>query len=146
MINWRRHKNICRKSDANVGLAPTPIDGQTTRTDVTPTLNRREPMSTSPFETCRLIYRPTTEHAAELLSWMQGPGGRVGFMAWFELHAAYGDMSRELGLEPASWTAVARELRRLVPQPKRYVGKERVRMWDIPAAGVPRQRAPAATA
>ena len=131
MMFWRSAR---RNRSTAVRPAATPIDAQSTRTDVVPTLNQRVSIPKTPNETFHLAYRPASEHAAELLSWLQGPGGRVGYMTWLELHAAYGDMSRELGLEPMNWTAVARELRRLIPQPKRYVGPNRVRMWQIPSA------------
>jgi hypothetical protein len=68
------------------------------------------------------------------LTWMQGPGGRTGFIPHSELAIAYLDAAIEHGLEPHSWTAIGRELRRLIPQPKRYVGPLRTRMWHIPSA------------
>lgn len=79
-----------------------------------------------------LNYAPAADQAAVFLQWMQGPGGRTGYFPFNELAEAYVEWAVEHGLQPHPWAAIARELRRLVPQRKRYVGPGRVRMWHIP--------------
>ena len=103
--------------------------GEVTQTDVEPTLNRCASVASGP----RPTYSPASEHAIEFLRWLQGPGGLTGWVSAEELTLCYEDMVREQGLQPHGWCAIGRELRRLVPQPKRYVGRVRTRMWHIPA-------------
>ena len=57
------------------------------------------------------------EHAAALLQWMQGPGGRVGEVPARELMNAYVDMCVELFWEPLPWIPVAKAFRKLICDP-----------------------------
>lgn len=86
----------------------------------------------------RLIAMDAAGHAQELLAWLQGPGGRTGSISSADLAIAHGEMCDELEIEAIGWTAVSRELRRLLDQPRRYVDRSgrRVRMFRIPPAGV----------
>jgi hypothetical protein len=93
--------------------------------DETPVSTRRTPV---------LRYAPAANHARMFLEWMQSAGGGTGYFPYEELEVAYNDAVIEHGLYPHPWAAVAGELRKLAPQPKRYVGKSRTRMWFIPPA------------
>ena len=97
------------------------------RTDVTPTSRQLH------FDE-DWRYAPAAEHAALLLAWMQGSGGRTGWLTFRELLAAYIEMAAEERLAPHPWPPVGGALRRLVVQPKRYATRQRVRMWWIPPA------------
>jgi hypothetical protein len=84
-----------------------------------------------------LEFRPAHEHAQLLVEWLRGNGGRVGWIRWHELARCHQEMCLELRLEPTSWIAVARALGRILPQPKRYAGSPRKRIWFIGAAQSP---------
>ena len=85
-----------------------------------------------------LEFRPSHEHAQLLVEWLQGEGGRVGWIRWHELARCHAEMCLDLQLEPIGWIAVARALGRILPQPKKYTGIPRERIWFIPAAQPPR--------
>ena len=79
--------------------------------------------------------RPPADHAAALLGWLQGPGGRTGTIPATELEQMHWDVCHELGWEVVSWVAVGRELRRLLGAKKEYVRLEdgrRVRVYRVP--------------
>ncbi len=79
--------------------------------------------------------RPPADHAAALLGWLQGPGGRTGTIPATELERMHWDVCHELGWEVVSWVAVGRELRRLLGAKKEYVRREdgrRVRVYRVP--------------
>ena len=113
-------------SESGVARPLTPAPPRQ-RADVTPTLRRHHL-----DEDCR--YAPATEHAVLLLAWLQGPGGRTGWLTFRELLAAYIEMAAEERLAPHPWPPVGGALRRLIVQPKRYATRQRVRMWWIPPA------------
>lgn len=117
-MRWPWHGNVA---------APGPTTSQRQSTDATPTLPRHD------HDEDRR-YAPATFHAAALLTWLQGPGGRTGWITYAELQAAYREMAVEEKLEPHPWPAVGGQLRRLIAQPKRYVTRRRIRMWWIPPA------------
>lgn len=85
----------------------------------------------------RLIALDAEAHARELLTWLQGPGGRTGSISARDLAAAHAEMCEALEIEPLGWVAVGRELRRLLSEPKRYVdnGGRRTRTYRVPPAG-----------
>lgn len=84
----------------------------------------------------RLLALPAEDHAREFLAWMTGPGGRTGLIAATELAEEYQRMVAALEIEPTSWRAVGRELRKLLGQGRIYVdrGRKRVRAYRIPPA------------
>ena len=67
------------------------------------------------------------EHAAALLQWMQGPGGRVGEVPARELMNAYVDMCVELFWEPLPWIPVAKAFRKLICDPRRRLASRNSR-------------------
>ncbi len=74
------------------------------------------------------------EHAATLLVYLQSPGGRTGTIPVHELKQIYLEFCFECDLEPLGWTAVGRELRKLLGAPKDYerINGEQVRVYRIP--------------
>lgn len=80
--------------------------------------------------------RPPADHATALLEWLQGPGGRTGTILSTELEAVHADLCFELDWEFVGWTAVARELRRLLGARKEYIWRDgkRLRAYRIPPA------------
>jgi hypothetical protein len=80
---------------------------------------------------------PAEEHAAAILDFLQGPGGRTGTIALTELKQIHAEVCLELDIDPIGWTAVGRELRRLLKDNKTYdydqLGR-RVRVYRIPPA------------
>ena len=84
-----------------------------------------------------LEFQSSHEHARLLIEWLRGKGGRVGWIRWHELARCHEEMCLELQLEPISWIAVARALGRILPQPKRYTGSPRERIWFVGAAQPP---------
>lgn len=92
--------------------------------------------------------RPARDHAAALLEWLQGADGRTGSLFADELDEMHREMCVERDWELVGWTAVARELRRLLSARKEYAWRDgkRVRVYRIPPARpsameAPRQRA-----
>ena len=79
-----------------------------------------------------------SEHAAALLAWLQGPGGRTGMLTAAEVRAAYLDMLTEADWSEGPWNSIARELRRLLGDPaKRHatIHGRRYVVYAIPRAG-----------
>jgi hypothetical protein len=120
MSFWKR-----REVPAEPSAAQSALDSASRHVDA---VSQFEPRAPEPQWT------PAAEHAAMFLARMQAPDGRTGYISHRELADAYLRAASEHGLQPHSWTAIARELRRLIPQPKRYVGSKRIRMWHIPPA------------
>lgn len=83
-------------------------------------------------------WKPATEHAAALLSWLQGPGGFIGELVSDEIEEIYRDMCLEVRWHPRPWAPVATELRLLLGGAKSYGyrDRKRVRVWKIPPARV----------
>ena len=80
--------------------------------------------------------RPAADHAAALLAWLQGAGGRSGSILASELEDMHRDLCHELDWEPVGWVAVARELRRILGTRKEYtrrVGRQ-LCVYRIPPA------------
>ena len=80
------------------------------------------------------------EHAAALLQWMQGPGGRVGEVPARELMNAYVDMCVELFWEPLPWIPVAKALRKLICDLRRRLASRKSRrivVYRIPRSPGP---------
>ena len=87
-------------------------------------------------------YRLAPDHAAELLAWLQGAGGRTGLLKATELKRAHSEMCCALDWEMIGWHAVGRELRRLLGDKKLYVriGGKKVRVYRIPPRAAQRPR------
>ena len=64
--------------------------------------------------------RPAADHAAALLTWLQGAGGRSGSILASELQDMHRELCHELDREPVGWVAVGRELRRILGTRKDY--------------------------
>lgn len=83
--------------------------------------------------------KPAAEHAAALLSFLQGPGGATGELTAADVEAAYTDLMMDLGWMPRPWSTVATALRAaLGGAAKTYAwrGGKRVRVYHIPGAAV----------
>ena len=80
--------------------------------------------------------RMPREHAAALLNWLQGPGGRTGSIFAHELETMHKDMCAAANWERVGWVAVARELRRLLNARKEYgrCAGRRLCVYRIPPA------------
>lgn len=76
------------------------------------------------------------EHAAALLSYLQGPGGRSGTIPAHELEQLHREFCLEADWEVLGWMAVARELRRMLGARKEYArfNGQKLRIWRIPPA------------
>lgn len=74
------------------------------------------------------------EHAMAILDLLQGPGGRTGTFTCTALKRVHTDICLEQGFEPIGWTAVGRELRKLIKDEKTYdrINREQVRVYRIP--------------
>ena len=75
------------------------------------------------------------EHAAALLDWMQGPGGRVGEVPARELMSLHIEMCAELFWEITPWIPVAKAFRKLINDPHhRHASRNsrRVVVYRIP--------------
>jgi hypothetical protein len=73
---------------------------------------------------------PAAEHAAAVLEFLQGPGGRTGSHPVDELKQLHIEICAERDWEPLGWTAVGRELRALLKDDKTYDKGKRV--YHIP--------------
>ena len=114
----RRHEVMASKQRALAAMTPVSIPIQ---------------------EPSRLMALDPSEHARELLVWLQGPGGRTGSISARDLATVHEEMCAANDVEPIRWTAVGRELRRLLDdRPRRYVDVRgrRTRMYRIPPADV----------
>jgi hypothetical protein len=69
-----------------------------------------------------------------ILDLLQGPGGRTGTFTCAALKRVHTDICLEQGFEPIGWTAVGRELRKLIEDEKTYdrINGEQVRVYRIP--------------
>ena len=95
-------------------------------------LNRSEPIRTGevqfathcPISTRRWVQ--PAEHAAAILEFLQGPGGRTGSIQFKELEKLHIEICAERDWEVIGWTAVGRELRTLLNDEKTYDRGKRV--------------------
>jgi hypothetical protein len=136
---------ICTSAQDLVRIEPLPTDS-TRRDSCWPSRSQRIPpgdMSALP----RTRVLSAREHAAELLAWLQGPGGRTGTIAARVLTRMHQELCAERDFELRGWDAVARELRRLLKQRKLYgyVNGRRAVIFEIPPAGQRDRRLDAAT-
>ena len=110
---------------------PAPMD-----TDV----NRCEPVETNSHRVATHCPLPTrrwadpAEHAAAILEFLQGPGGRTGSLPVDELKQLHVEICAERDWEPIGWTAIGRELRELLKADKTYepINGRRTRIYRIP--------------
>jgi hypothetical protein len=74
------------------------------------------------------------EHAAALLDFLQGAGGRTGTIPFEEMEQIHLEVCLECDFEAIGWTAVGRELRKLIGDEKTYerIRGEQVRVYRIP--------------
>ena len=74
------------------------------------------------------------EHAAAILDFLQGPGGRTGSLPVDELKKLHVEICAENDWEPIGWTAVGRELRKLLGAQKTYedIKGRPTRVYRIP--------------
>jgi hypothetical protein len=112
--------------------------------------NRLEPFGTVPHRFVTPWPIPTrrwatpAEHAAAILDFLQGPGGRTGSLPVDELRKLHVEICAENDWEPIGWTAVGRELRKLLGAQKTYedIKGRPTRVYRIPPiAGRRRLRA-----
>lgn len=78
------------------------------------------------------------EHALAILETLQGPGGRTGTIPFREMTKIHLDVCLERNIEPIGWTAVGRELRKLIGAEKTYgydANGKRIRIYRIPPKG-----------
>jgi hypothetical protein len=109
--------------------------------------NRLEPLATddlqldSHWQTPTRRWVPPAEHAAAILEFSQGHGGRTGSIPWDELQKLHIEICAERDWDPIGWTAVGRELGDLLKEEKKtYENGKRV--YRIPPiAGRTRLRA-----
>ena len=116
-------------------------------TEHRPTPDQREPFDGQSVRTGSSVvaisspaWHPAAEHAAALLQWMQGPGGRVGEVPARELMNAYVDMCVELFWEPLPWIPVAKAFRKLICDLRRRLASRnsrRVVVYRIPRSPGP---------
>ena len=122
---------------ATVAMAPAARDNDLQQ----PTLDEDACFSTSSQHAIPTIQaRPSADHAAALLTWLQGAGGRSGSILASELEDMHRDLCHELDWEPVGWVAVARELRRILGTRKEYtrrVGRQLCVYRIPPASAVP---------
>lgn len=81
--------------------------------------------------------RLPADHAAALLEWLRGPGGRTGSILAIELEQMHHELCHELGWEIIGWISVGRELRRLLGAKKelaRQSDGRRLAVYRIPPA------------
>jgi hypothetical protein len=86
----------------------------------------------SPAPTRRWV--SPAEHAAALLDFLQGAGGRTGTIPFDEMEQIHLEVCLERDFEPIGWTAVGRELRKLIGDEKTYerINGAQVRVYRIP--------------
>lgn len=79
-------------------------------------------------------YVEPSQHAAALLDWLQGPGGRTGTLTVPILMEVHADMCAERSWEIIGWKAVGRELRKLLGHGKVYamVRGKRAVVYRVP--------------
>ena len=82
--------------------------------------------------------RPAGDHAAALLAWLQGAGGRSGSILASELENMHRDLCHELDWELVGWVAVGRELRRILGTRKEYTRRagRQLCVYRIPPANI----------
>jgi hypothetical protein len=93
-------------------------------------------LSAGPVPTVRSA--TAAQHAAAILDFLQAPGGRTGVITAKELRQIHTEVCFVLELEPIGWTAVGRELRKLVGERRTYqrINGEQVRVYRIPPRAV----------
>ena len=121
--------------------------GVSSATEHRPAPDQREPIGGQSVRTGSSVvaisspaWHPAAEHAAALLQWMQGPGGRVGEVPARELMNAYVDMCVELFWEPLPWIPVAKAFRKLICDLRRRLASRnsrRVVVYRIPRSPGP---------
>ena len=72
-----------------------------------------------------LRWVPPVDHAAAILEFRQGPGGRTGTISASEMEQIHLEVCDEYNYEPIGWTAVGRELRRLLGGDRNSYGVDR---------------------
>jgi hypothetical protein len=105
--------------------------------------NRLQPVSAGEHQVGIYCQIPTrrwvtpAEHAAAILEFLQGPGGRTGSIPVDDLKKLHIEICFERDWELIGWTAVGRELRNLLGAQKCYdwVEGRRVRVYRIPPSG-----------
>ena len=104
-------------------------------------LNRSRPVETDADQLASHWQMPTRrwaepeEHAAALLEFSQGPGGRTGSIPWDELRLLHLEICGERDWEPIGWTAVGRELSDLLKEEKKTYDRGK-RVYRIPPIAV----------
>ena len=106
--------------------------------------NRCEPVDSDAHQFATPCLFPTrrwaepAEHAAAILEFLQGPGGRTGSLPIGELKQLHQEICAERDWEPIGWTAVGRELRELLKADKTYgpINGKRTRVYRIPPLAV----------
>jgi hypothetical protein len=113
---------------------PTPPSNAALRQSLAePTASEtRHSPALSPASTHR--WASPAEHAAALLDFLQGAGGRTGTIPFDEMEQIHLEVCLECDFEPIGWTAVGRELRKLIKDEKTYdrINGEQVRVYRIP--------------
>ncbi len=101
-------------------------------TDANWWLPKRIGLAPLPFPTRR--WADPAEHAAAILEFLQGPGGRTGSIPVEELQRLHIEICIERDWDLIGWTAVGRELRELLKAEKTYepVEGKRTRVYRIP--------------
>jgi hypothetical protein len=106
--------------------------------------NRFQPLQTganrfsiaSPVPTRRWV--PPPEHAAAIIDFLQGAGGRTGTITAREMAVIHREVCEEYDYEPIGWVAVGRELRKLLGADRNSFAPDtngkRVRVYRIPPA------------
>ena len=94
-------------------------------------------LSAGPVSTVRSA--TPAQHAAAILDFLQAPGGRTGTITAKELRQIHAEVCLVLELEPIGWTAVGRELRKLIGERRTYqrINGEQVRVYRIPPRAAP---------
>jgi hypothetical protein len=89
-------------------------------------------LSAGPVSTVRSA--TPAQHAAAILDFLQAPGGRTGAITAKELRQIHAEVCFVLELEPIGWTAVGRELRKLIGEGRTYQRSngEQLRVYHIP--------------
>lgn len=127
MLGGHRHGGDARACQP----LPDAVDTDANRCEpVDPDAHRVAPQC--PFPTRR--WAEPVEHAAAILEFLQGAGGRTGSLPIGELKQLHLEICAERDWEPIGWTAVGRELRELLKADKTYepVNGKRTRVYRIP--------------